>query len=195
MANRAYLYSSDRPDDWKCPDEGYYDSRWTVPLAWWLLFGPGDAVWFEVECNGSRWREVKLSAPKGRALAAFAARRPLLLSLLGGGLDEADTDRFAATVAGRTGGYLIVDPEEVLGGYGLSDEAHMEAFRLALDAVAGGEPVEMLRATRRYVGELGAGSGGWERQVFGYTYAWDVEPGTSADCGAGHGIRRPRSLE
>jgi hypothetical protein len=184
VANRAYLYSADRPDDWKCPEDGYYDSRWTVPLAWWLFFAPGDAVWSDVEYNGSRWREVKLSAPRGRALGLFAARRPLLLSLLGGGLGAADVDRFAATVAARPGSHLIVDPEEVLGGYSLSDEAHMTAFEKVLASIAAGEASGVLGASRLYVGELGAGSGGWECQVFGYTYAWDAEPGAAADGGA-----------
>jgi hypothetical protein len=169
--NRAYLYSSDRPDDWGRPEIGYFDSRWTIPLAWWLFFERGNAVWREVETNGNRWHEVKLSAPKCRALRLFAARRLLLLPLLGGGLGEADVDRFVATVAARPGDHLIVDPEEVLGGYSLSDEAHMRAFELALAAVAAGEPSEVVRATREYVGELGASASGWECQVFGYTYA------------------------
>jgi hypothetical protein len=176
MANRAYLFSSDRPDDWKRPEIGYYDSRGTIPLAWWLFFAPGDTVWRDVESSGSYWREVKLSAPKCRALGLFAARRPLLLSLLGGGLGEADMDRFVATVAGWPGGHLIVDPEEVLGGCSRNDEAHMEAFELALAAVVAGEPAGVVRATRDYVGELGANRNDWERQVFGYTYAWDAEP-------------------
>ena len=34
MANRAYLYSDDRPDAWDTPGADYYDSRWTIPLAW-----------------------------------------------------------------------------------------------------------------------------------------------------------------
>jgi hypothetical protein len=174
MANRAYLYSSDRPDDWRRPEIGYYDSRGAIPLAWWLFFEPGNAVWRDVESNGNHWREVKLSAPKGRALGLFAARRRLLLPLLGGGLGEADVDRFVATVAARTGGHLIVDPEEVL--VSLSDEAHMKAFESALVAVAAGESAEVVRATREYVGELGASPSGWECQVFGYTYAWDAEP-------------------
>jgi hypothetical protein len=76
---------------------------------------------------------------------------------------------------------LIVEPEEVLGGHGLSDEAHMEAFGQALAAVAVGESSGVLRATHQYVGELGAGSGGWECQVFGFTYAWKAEQSAAAN--------------
>lgn len=181
MANRAYLYSSDRPDDWGRPEIDYYDSRWTIPLAWWLFFEPGNAVWQDVEFNGDHWHEIKLSAPKGRALELFAARRLLLLQLLGGGLGEVDVDLFVATVAARPGCHLIVNPEQVLGGYSLSDEAHMKAFESALAAVAAGEPAEVVRATREYVGELGESARAW---VFGYTYAWEPEPVAAPDPAA-----------
>jgi hypothetical protein len=134
------------------------------------LFDPEDAVWSEIKSNGHSWREVKLSAPKGRALSAFAARRTLIMSLLGGGLSELDVDQFASTIGVWPGAYLIVNPQEVLGGLSLGDEDHMDAFALALEAVAAGQPAEVLRVTEPYVGKLGDEKKNWECQVFGYTY-------------------------
>ncbi|MEL7338636.1 MAG: hypothetical protein AAFN70_20790, partial [Planctomycetota bacterium] len=45
MANRAYLYAASREPvgEWEYPNDGeYFDSRWTIPLAWWLLFSSED---------------------------------------------------------------------------------------------------------------------------------------------------------
>lgn len=174
MANRAYLYSSDHADDWDLPDEGYFDSRWTIPLAWWFFYAPGDVAWAEVRYNSSHWREVKLSAHKGSALGLFATRRPLLMSLLGGGLSKGEVDLFESQVADQPGSHLLVDPSEVLGGMSLSDKEHGQRFERILAALDRGAAAEVLQVAMPYVGELGTGSGGWECQVFGYTYTWDA---------------------
>ena len=79
MANRAYLYTSDRPDNWERPQEDYYDSRWTIPLAWFFFYKPSDIRMVDVHSGGSHWQEVKFSAEKQTALARFAAREPLLM--------------------------------------------------------------------------------------------------------------------
>src|SRR5206468_2063391 len=103
MADRAYLYSDDRPDAWDVPEEGYYDSRWTLPLAWFFFFRPEDVRLIDAGYGGSRWREVRLSAEKAPARERFERRRPLLMSVIGHRLGEDAVARFAATVGRRHG--------------------------------------------------------------------------------------------
>ena len=111
---QAYLNSDDRPDAWDPPEEGYYDSRWTIPLA--SFFEPRDVRLIDVDYGGSRWQEVRLSAEKDSALKLFERHRPLLMSIIGRRLSDDAVVRFISTLRGRPGRYLLMNPDEVLGG-------------------------------------------------------------------------------
>lgn len=128
MANRAYLFSSDRDgtDAWAKRGDVYYDSRWTVPLSWWFLFNVPDIRLVDVHYGGSSWQEVKLVADKSAALITFAGRRELLLRVLGRPAEDAVTD-FYSTVRAWPGKYLLMDPEEVFGGGSEPVEGHTAA--------------------------------------------------------------------
>lgn len=175
MADRAYLYSDDRPDAWDAPEEGYYDSRWTIPLAWFFFFGPGDVRLIEVVYGGARWEEVRLSAEKDPALEAFERRRPLLLSAIDGRLPDEAVEVFLSKVAGRFGRYLLMDPDEVIGGInGGFDDDRGHAGRIAriLDVLGDGScsARAVLEATGPYVKELPPDPDRWEVSILGYTY-------------------------
>jgi hypothetical protein len=117
MVDRAYLDSDDRPDAWDAPDGGYYDSRWTLPLAWLFFFRPEDVRLIDVHYGGSRWQEVRMSAEKSSALERFERRKPLLMSIVGHRIGDDAVARFDSTNGGRRGRYLLIDPSsEVLGG-------------------------------------------------------------------------------
>lgn len=116
MANRAYLYSSDQPDAWERLDEDYYDSRWTIPLAWFFFYRPENIRMVEAHYGNSHWQEVKFSADKRDALVLFATREPLLMSLTEGKLSRDMVAEFAETVKKWSGCFLLMDPREVLGG-------------------------------------------------------------------------------
>jgi hypothetical protein len=101
MADRAFLYSAHRPDMWHAPDEGYYDSRWTLPLAWCFFFRPEDVHLSDVEYGVSLWQEVRLSAERDFALELFEVRKPLLMSIIGRRINSDAVARFTSTVGGR----------------------------------------------------------------------------------------------
>ena len=172
MANRAYLHSSHRPDAWKRPDEEYYDSRWTIPLAWFFFYGPEDIRLVDVHYNDSHWQEVKLSTAKRAALTRFAAREPLLMSLVQDRISHAAVDEFLAKVEKRPGRFLLLDPDEVLTGMPEEDPVHAERLTRLLTLLQSGEPTpEAVReAARPYLDNFDPDPERCLGQVIGYTY-------------------------
>ena len=173
MANRAYLYSSDRSDAWERPYEDYYDSRWTIPLAWFFFYQPENIRLVDVDSGGSHWKEVKFSAGKHDAVALFAIRERLLMSLVEGTISRDIIARFVATVEKRSGYFLLMDPEEVLGGMAGDDLGHAERFAQILTCLGSGEgSSEAIReAARPYVGAFDPNLDRCLYQVIGYTYS------------------------
>jgi hypothetical protein len=179
MADSAYLYSDDRPDAWDPPEEEYYDSRWTFPLAWFFFFRPEDVHLIEVHSDGSQWQEVRLSAEKGPALDLFERRKPLLMSMIGHRMDDDAVARFVSTVGERRGRYLLVNPDEVLGGINCGfddDRGHAQRIAHILAVLGDGScPAEVAREiTGPYVKDLPPDPDKFECQVLGYTYQWDA---------------------
>jgi hypothetical protein len=175
MADRAYLYSDDRPDAWSAPQEGYYDSRWTIPLAWFFFFEPGDVRLIEVDHGGANWQEVRLSAEKECALEVFERRKALLLSAIARRLGGDAVERFLSTVRGRPGRYLLMDPDEVLGGINggfADDRGHAERIAQILAILGDGScSAEAAReATGPYVKDPSSDPDRCEVQILGYTY-------------------------
>lgn len=117
MANRAYLYASDTDDDqaWELPDDSeYYDSRHTIPVAWWFLLDPSDVRFVNVCSWGATWQVLRFVANRVDALDRFRARRSLLNSLIGTHLDELQLDYFVAVLSEWPGRFLLLDPDEIL---------------------------------------------------------------------------------
>jgi hypothetical protein len=176
MADRAYLHSDDRPDAWDAPEEGYYDSRWTLPLAWFFFFRPGDVRLIDVDYGNSRWQEVRLSAEKDSALELFELRKPLLMSIIDQRIGDDAVARFVSTVGGRHGRYLLIDPDEVLGGINCGfddDRGHAERIAHILAVLGDGScTADAAREiTGPYVKEFSPDPNRFECQVLGYTYS------------------------
>ncbi len=170
MANRAYLYSSDRPDNWERPKKDYYDSRWTIPLAWFFFYGPDDVRMVDVHFQGSHWQEVKFSAEKQTALALFAARLRLLMALVEGKISSATVREFVAILENRAGRYLLMDPGPVPGGMFGDDPLHAEQFARLVELLSSEDvPLELVReAFLPYVGDLSSDQD--QCQVIGSAY-------------------------
>lgn len=129
MANRAYLFSNhrDSPDVWEIPEEGYYDSRWSIPAAWFFFFRPSDIRMVEESCGKSSWRDLKLLADRKSAMELFTQRSPLLHSLVAGCFDHGEIARFLERIGGWPGPDLILEPREVLRGPAKDPDAWNEA--------------------------------------------------------------------
>ena len=125
MANRAYLYAWDSEDgnDWTLPDDGeYYDSRWTIPVAWWFLFGPADLRLGNTGSEPATWERLRFVADRSAAVARFRERRSLLDDLIGDHLDSRYVDYFISVLSAWPDRFLLMDPDEIL-----EDDPHEDA--------------------------------------------------------------------
>ena len=124
MANRAYLFPTDHDEQWTpdCSGEGvYYDSRHTIPIAWWFLFEPADLRLIErEEADPVRPRQpmrlafIRLRCNRAQAIARFVNRRPLVHLAVKGRIEACDVDFFEAILRNWSGQYLVMDPDEIL---------------------------------------------------------------------------------
>ncbi len=138
MANSAYLYTSERSNEWKRPhvDEEYCDSRWNIPMAWFFFFRLEDVRLVRVHHAGSSWWEVRFSAEKKAAVKLFLARVPLLLAVVEGRIRRERLDEFAATISERPGRFLLMDPSEIIDG---DDLGYARRFARMLQVLGTGD--------------------------------------------------------
>lgn len=173
MANRAYLFNSDRddPDVWRHRDEIYFDSRWTVPLSWWFLFEVPDIRLVDVHYDGSTWQEVKFVTDKGGALLAFNSRRSRLMRILGMSSHQDLLLHFLNTLRTWPGKYLFMDPEEVFGGAGV-DDGHYRHCRRILEIIGSesSDVKDVIDAVSSYSSVEFDNRDEFIGQVIGYTY-------------------------
>lgn len=142
MANRAFLYATDIvPDEaahlslWQ---EGvpYFDSRWTLPCAWYFLFQPRDLKSF----HGT----YRFVATRKEALA-LARSRADLFAAVGGGLPaKAMFLGFLRKLAGWQGDFLWLDAQSVVE----LDEEY-DQCREVLARIANQDTPEKIRAAAR----------------------------------------------
>ena len=129
MANRAYLYDSDFDDDYdrQLPDDSeYYDSRWTIPIAWWFLYDADDIKFADVHSEGSTWQSLRFVTARLTALDRLHQRRDVLDLLARDHLDLRHIDFFTAVLAAWPGRYLLMDPDEIF-----EDDADTDAARIS----------------------------------------------------------------
>ena len=116
MANRAYLYASDSKDGdgWKLPDDSeYFDSRWTIPVSWWFLFGPNDIMLADIHFQGATSRSLRFAAERLTAIDRITARRQQLNALVRAHLDLRHIEYFIAVLSAWHSRYLLLDPDEI----------------------------------------------------------------------------------
>lgn len=146
MANRAYLFSKDKPNaerplsDW----EPYYDSRHIIPFAWWFLFEPSDIKLVDIVSDGrffevAQWQEVRFIANRNDALKRFSGRQRFLLDITGNKFDTSCIQRFYERLCKRPGEYLLMNPDEILQDDGDKDALHCTRI---LEAIGSTQPSE-----------------------------------------------------
>src|SRR5215203_305411 len=86
MANRAYLFSSENGNFRLDRDETpYYDSRWNIPLLWFLFFEETSIKMrsnFDYDEPRNTWQEAILVENKDLAIERFEKMKPMIKSLL-----------------------------------------------------------------------------------------------------------------
>ncbi|MBI4751869.1 MAG: hypothetical protein HY774_25575 [Acidobacteria bacterium] len=173
MANRAYLFCTDVIEEsiWWNRDRKYYDSRWQIPLAWFFFFSAGDLHWWERQESGDSWKEVKLWTEKENALKRFSQRRKVLEPIIKDRLDVQILDRFKREIISLKGIYLVLDPEEIIGGISYPDLEHFNAIKCILETIDHGDAstVKNLSGLGIYF-QFSDDPGRWELNVIGCTY-------------------------
>jgi hypothetical protein len=179
MANRAYLYSGDRdaPDVWDVPEEGYYDSRWSIPAAWFFFFHPSNLQMIEVSHRQYSWQDLILLTDRKSGMELFAQRIPLLHRIVAGRFDHEKIAGFLETVGGWPGRDLILQPSEIFAFREPAKEKDPDAWNQVKfsrilapldDGVAGLEV--FLQEVGYYTGLTTEDPDGLIGNVIGYTY-------------------------
>lgn len=129
MANRAYLYASDSEDgnNWRLPEDGeYFDSRWTIPFAWWFLFDPEDLKLVDFRFDAATWQSLRFVADRMTAINRIVERRQLLDPLVRKHLDLRHVDYFIAVLSQWRSRYLLMDPDQIF-----DADPHNDAARIS----------------------------------------------------------------
>jgi len=115
MANRAYLYPSNQPDQWEWDrnETEYYDSRHSFPMLWWLLVSGEDVQLVDIHYGHSSWEEIRFSVKTSIALQRFKNRIKVHHDRLLPYISLAELSKFLDRVSQWGSEYLIIDPSEV----------------------------------------------------------------------------------
>jgi hypothetical protein len=122
MANRAYLFATDQPECWEHNTQVYYDSRHTIPVAWWLLFEPADVRLIErvrtgpmhPQMKSRKYHCLRLRTERLLAVERFARKRTLLDVLVKGRIDPRRVAYFQANLSNWSGKHLVMEADEIL---------------------------------------------------------------------------------
>ena len=183
MANRAYLWSHDpfeygEEQEWPAPrvqeDIPYYDSRWVIPFAWFFFFVPSDLKMVQVRYRQSAWQEVKCYTDKQGALQVFARRQKTLWRLLPSQYNATPLlARFLRDILTRPGSQLLMDPQEIFGGFIPETEEenllHCAKILHTLD-VPDVQPAQIMATIGSYSTFTFKDADDFALQAFGYTY-------------------------
>ena len=135
MANRAYLYPSNQPDQWEWDrnEIEYYDSRHTFPILWWLLVSSKDLQLVDIHYSHSSWKEIRLSVKTSIALQRFKDRIDIHHDKLLEYISLSDLERFVDKISLWGSEYLIIDPSEIFQGDVEIDHPEMLRYIDSLD--------------------------------------------------------------
>ena len=172
MANRAYLYSANVPDCWDLPDDTpYYDSRWSIPICWWFLFSSTNLRLIEVSWGNDQWQEVRVVAERAPAIESFMRFRTTIDRIVEWRIKPELIDFFLAYLSKWDDEFLLMDPNEVLGGMSLTDAEHFARFREILDCLSVGPPdIAHFRAITEFYSPIDDSTELAEARIVGYTY-------------------------
>ena len=150
MANRAYLFPTDDPNCWdpdrESGDSVYYDSRHTIPLAWWFLFNPEDVRTIEIgptkvgSITLKGHSELRLRCERQTALSRLADRHDALEQVVRGRVDKRVLKFFRAILDEWSGRYLVMNPEEPLWVWPEDTQEHFGAFKKLIATLASPTP-------------------------------------------------------
>ena len=174
MADRAYLYSDDRPDAWGAPRSITTTRAGRSRSPGSSSSSPGTSA---SSTSNTMVRDGRRSGYPPRRIPPwrFERRKPLLMSVIGDRVSGDSVARFVSTCSERPGRYLLLHPDEVLGGINCGfddDRGHAGRISHILTVLGDGScTTEVAREiTGPYVKALSPDPGQCECQILGYTY-------------------------
>ncbi|HQU85227.1 MAG TPA: hypothetical protein PKY59_18955 [Pyrinomonadaceae bacterium] len=158
MANRAYLFLSKVSDNHiiKNLKEPYYDSRWNIPLLWFLFFDRNSlklkTVYFEEDKEQieNSWHEIALIEKKDSAIENFSKNIQLLNEVWKQVDKDEEIIRFIENIKRWHGEYLVLDTTEIV-------EDHEQAFKdfsNSFDYLESKKSVEFVKSLNNYSGNF-----------------------------------------
>jgi len=175
MANRAYLFSSENVDYlFNRNVTSYYDSRWIVPLLWFLFFNVDSLSLKTIKIDNQTWQKPVLIESKKIAVERFVHRFPFVkeyfIKKQFRNFDEIDFDEFLQTITNWIGTFLVLDIGEIVE---LEDIKALNKFKLALQYLDERNIEEFTKEIQHYTGLLDEAY--LEREVrnylIGFTYS------------------------
>jgi hypothetical protein len=163
MANRAYLFTHSSLDFPRRHPEDYYDSRHSIPIAWFFFFDLTHIRLDRVE----GWFELRCAAAKTDAISLYRSRRQLLQPFLVDDLLREWSERIVSDIARRAGSYLLLESSEVT----QDDERDYEQFLAITRALEDGNTAELQSRLKPYNSQLSQDPEQRLGEVFGYTYS------------------------
>lgn len=172
MANRAYLFATetDNIDKLESFESPYYDSRWVIPILWFLFFNADSVKLKTVNIGNACWQELILFETKEKALASFENRLPLIKKYFEDSLYrhfEVDYAAFFSKVKSWSGKYLVINGWEII----QENDASIN-FRTALQSLEELEIEKFIEHLQHYTGRLDAAfeEGEITNFLIGFTY-------------------------
>lgn len=168
MANRAYLFATDIADfnQIENDEEPFYDSRWNIPLLWFLFFAPESIKQKTINFrNSAAEREVILFEDKEIALDRFEKLYPFLEEFFSEQLF--DRTQFIKNIEDWDGKNLVLNPRQVING---DDLKTFQNFSEALAFIQIGETEKFVKILDGYAGGFERIDKDLNRYFIGYTY-------------------------
>lgn len=117
MANRAILYSTDKekPEDLNRNDDIYYfDSRHSIPVAWFFFFREVSICSHDITFNQSSWKEIYLFSYKNDAITLYQSRISILIKLTNGLIKQDIALKICEVLKKYPGSKLLLNGSQVI---------------------------------------------------------------------------------
>ncbi len=124
-----------------------------------------------VEQNSGAWQDIRLARNRDSAVSSFLTRLDLVREIIRHRVSQNRIAFFVDVIRNWPNGVLALEPDEVLGGYSISDDENRENVReiLRLLSDPGLTPDTLVTATQAY-SPISDHPDRWEVRIFGYTY-------------------------
>ena len=153
MANRAYLFSPEDEDYLLEMGDEYYDSRWNIPILWFLFFDENSLSMLSREEDEFDVPETFLIENKDLAIERFQNAIPKIKSVLD--ISSIDVEEIIENLKRWEGDQLVLDPMEIIQGDGENPESEtIKDFSSALRYLSNGEINKYIEIFEKYAGSF-----------------------------------------